>query len=154
MRIRLAQDKDYAAIAHLHRATIRHINSKDYPEDIISVWSGRTKANRFRNSESKVKRWVAVEDEKITGFCDHEKTECEIGGLYVHKDYQSKGIGKKLLEKAESSLKKMGCKKIKIMSTISAKNFYQRNGYKIIKKGLHMVENKKLKIFILSKTIK
>ena len=59
MKIRLAQDKDYAEMARLHRGSVRHINSKDYPNDVIAVWSKRTKAERFRSSASKVKRWIA-----------------------------------------------------------------------------------------------
>jgi putative acetyltransferase len=153
MIIRLAQDKDFASIARLHRETIRHVNSKDYPEDIILVWSGRTKASRYRNSASKVKRWVAVENEKVIGFCDHN-FKCELDGLYIHKDFQGKGIGKKLLKKAEDSMKKIGCKIIKIISTITAKTFYQKNGYKVIKKSSHQIEDKKADVFIMSKTIK
>jgi len=153
MRIRLAQNKDFACIARLHRETIRHVNSKDYPEDVISVWSGRTKASRFRNSASKVKRWVAIDKEKIIGFCDHD-FNCELGGLYIHKDFQGKGIGKKLVKKAEDSMKKLGCKKIKIMSTVTAKTFYQKNGYKVIKKSSHQIEDKKVDVFIMNKTIK
>ena len=47
MRIRLARDEDYAAIARLHRQTIRNVNSKDYTEDQINTWSART--NAFTN---------------------------------------------------------------------------------------------------------
>lgn len=150
MKIRLAQDKDYAAIARLHRATIKHINSKDYPEDVISVWAGRTNVRRFRNNAAKVKRWVAVENDKIIGFCDHNY-QCELDGLYIHKDFQGKGVGKKLLKVAEDSMKKLGCKKIKIISTITAKTFYQKNSYKVIKRKLHQIEDKKAKVFIMSK---
>lgn len=153
MKIRLAQDKDYAGIARLHRNTIRHINAKDYPEDVISIWSKRTKASRFRNSASKVKRWVAVEKGKIVGFCDHD-FKCELSGLYIHKDFQGKGLGGKLLKIAEKSMKKLGCKKIKIMSTISAKTFYQKNDYKVIKKDFHPIENKKIRVFSMNKSVK
>jgi len=47
MRIRLARDEDYAAIARLHRQTIRNINPKDYSEEIIYLWSGRTNAQNY-----------------------------------------------------------------------------------------------------------
>jgi len=153
MKIRLARDKDYAAIARLHKATIRHINSRDYPEDVISVWSGRTNAGRFRNSAAKVKRWVAVWGEKVIGFCDHDLKKCELGGLYIHKDFQEKGIGSKMMKKAEASMKKHGCKKIKLMSTITAKSFYRKMGYKVIKKGFHQIKDKKVEVFIMSKTV-
>ena len=152
MIIRLAEDKDYDEIADLHKGTIQHINSMDYPEDVISVWAGRTAASRYRNSAKDVKRWVAVEDEKIVGFCDHD-FKCDLGGLYVHKDFQGKGVGKNLLETAESSMKKLGCQKITIMSTLSAKTFYENNGYKAIKKGSHQIEDKKVDVFNMTKKI-
>jgi len=153
MKIRLARNGDYAAIARLHRATIKHVNSRDYPEDVISVWSGRSNANRFRNSASKVKICGALDGEKIIGFCDHELDRCEIGGLYVHKDFQGKGIGKKLMKKAEDSMKKTGGKKIRIMSTISAKSFYLKMGYKVIRKSFHRINDKRVEVYIMEKIL-
>ena len=152
MIIRLARDKDYAAIARLHKATIRQVNSGDYPEDVIEVWSGRTNANRFRNSAAEVKRWVAVWGEKVIGFCDHD-FKCELQGLYVHKDFQGKGVGGKLYRKAEASMKKLGCKNMKLMSTITAKPFYQKMGYRVIKKSFVPIKDKKVEVVVMSKKI-
>lgn len=152
MKIRLAKNEDCASIARLHRQTIRNINSKDYPEDVIETWSSRTNAERFRGSADKCKRWVAVENDKIIGFCDHGLND-ELWGLYVHKDYIGKGIGSRLLKIAENSLKKNGCKKITLKATITAKEFYKKQGYKVIKKDLHPVNDKKLQIFIMAKKI-
>lgn len=151
-KIRLACDKDYVELARLHRQTIRKVNSKDYPQDIVHVWSGRTNAQRFRESASKCKRWVAIKNNKIIGFCDHN-FKCELWGLYIHKDFVDQGIGSDLLREAEKSLKKQGCKRIKIKSTITAKNFYQKNGYEVIKKGFHKIENKKMLIYFMRKNI-
>lgn len=152
MKIRLARDEDYAAVARLHRQTIRNINSKDYPQDIIHVWSARTSAKKFRESTDKYKRWVAMDNDKIIGFCEHNY-ECELWGLYVHKDYLGKGVGSRLLKIAEDSLEKQGCKKITIKSTITAKIFYQKNGYKVLKKTTHEMEDKKVPIYIMSKKL-
>ncbi len=152
MKIRLAKDEDYAGIARLHRSTIRNINSKDYSEDIIRVWSARTKAERYRTSANKCRRWVAIKDSKIIGFCDHD-FNCEIGGLYIHKDHVGKGIGSRLLKKAEDSLEQQGCKKILIKSTITAKNFYTKNGYKVIKEDFHDIEGKKVRIYVMEKML-
>ena len=124
MRIRLARDEDYAAIARLHRQTIRNVNSKDYTEDQINTWSARTNAQRFRSNANKCKRWVAVQDNKVVGFCDHS-LDGEFWGLYVHKDFIGKGIGSRLLKTAEDSLQKMGYKKVIIKATITAKDFYK-----------------------------
>ena len=152
MKIRPSNPQDYAGIARLHRATIRNVNSKDYPEDIIKVWSGRTNAKRFRDSAHKCKRWVAVEKNKIVGFVDHGNDD-ELWGLYIHKDYVGKGIGSQLLRIAEDSLKKQGVGIIKIKATITAKKFYEKHGYKVVKKALHTVEGKKLEIYVMEKGI-
>lgn len=138
MKIRLANDRDCAEIARLHRVTIRHINSKDYPQNIIEAWSGRTNAKRFRDSLRKCKRWVAVEDDKIIGFVDHGNNG-EFWGLYVHKDYIGKGLGSRLLKIAEDSLKKQGVKVVKIEATVTARPFYEKHGYKFVKQDLHPV---------------
>lgn len=152
MKIRLAKDKDCAAIARLHRQTIRNINSKDYTEDIIHTWSSITNAERFHSSANKCKRWVAIQNNKIIGFCDHSLGG-EFWGLYVHKDYIGKGIGSHLLKVAEDSLKKQGTKIVTLKATITAKEFYKKQGYKIIKKDLHPIKDKKLSIFIMTKTL-
>ncbi len=152
MKIRLAKDEDYSGIARLHRSTIRHINSKDYPEDVIRVWSARAKAERYRKSADKLKRWVAVEKGSVVGFCDHD-SGCEITGLYVHKDCIGMGIGSGLLKEAEESLRKQGCKLIVIKSTITAQNFYENHGYKTGKGGFHDMDGKKIKFFIMRKTL-
>jgi len=152
MKIRLARDEDYAAIARLQRQTIRNINAKDYSEDQIYVWSVRTNAGRFRSNAHECKRWVAIEDDKIVGFCEHG-FDCELWGLYIHKDYVGKGIGSRLLKVAEDSLKKHGCKTITLKGTVTAKEFYQKQGYTVIKKDLHPVNDKKLEIFVMAKKL-
>ena len=153
MKIRLIRDEDYVACARMHRQTIRNVNSKDYPEDVIRVWSGRNKLKRMRSSAPNVKRWVAIEDNKIIGFVDHHILRCDILGLYVHKDYMGRGVGSRLLKTAEASLKKRGCKKIEIESSVTAKPFYQKSEYKVIKKSMHEFMGTKARVFIMTKNI-
>lgn len=153
MKIRLARDGDYASIARLHRQTIRNVNSKDYTDDQICAWSAKTNASRFRDSANKCKRWVAIEDNnKIVGFCDHG-LDGKFWGLYVHKNYIGKGIGSRLIKIAEDSLGKMEYKKVILKSTITAKEFYKKQGYKTLKKDLHTINDKKLEIFVMTKKL-
>ncbi|HCI03743.1 MAG: GNAT family N-acetyltransferase [Candidatus Pacebacteria bacterium] len=133
MKIRLVRDGDYAAIARLRKQTIRNVNSKDYSEKIIQNWLSMRSAQDFRKSADECKRWVAIENEKIIGFCEHN-FECEVSRIYVHKNYLRKGVGSRLLEVAEASLEKLGCKEIRIESTITAKDFYKIRGYRVTKK--------------------
>ena len=152
MKIRLAKDEDYAKIASLRRQTIRNVNSNDYPEETILDWTTKANTQTFRDSANKVKRWVAIENGEIIGFCEHN-FKCELSRIYVHKDYLRKGVGSRLIGIAEDSLIKQGCKEIKIESTITAKNFYEKNGYKSTKKTLCTVVRGST-VFIMCKKVK
>lgn len=152
MYIRFAKDQDLAAIVRFHRQTIRQVNSKDYPPEMIKVWSARPSAKKLRSSADQCKRWVAVEDGKIVGYCDHN-LQGEFWGLYIHKDYIGQGIGSRLLKTAEQSLQKMGFKKINIEASITAKNFYRKHGYKVIRKTTHRMGTIDLPIYVMTKRI-
>jgi putative acetyltransferase len=132
MDIRPAQEEDYSDIAQLRAQTIRSVNAKDYPEDIIEHWSAKVGVEDFRNTANACKRWVAVKTGKIIGFCEHT-FDGEISRMYVHKNHLREGIGSQLLEVAENSLRQQGCKEVQIESTITAKSFYENNGYELIK---------------------
>jgi ribosomal protein S18 acetylase RimI-like enzyme len=75
---------------------------------------------------------------EIVGFIEAERKntdEVHIIRIYVHPDFQGKGIGKKLLFKAISRFK--NTKKITLElheKNIKAKNFYLSQGFKIIGK--------------------
>ncbi len=151
MRIRRARDTDYAEIARLRRQTIRSVNSKDYPEDVIHSWSAKAGARSFRESADTCKRWVALEKEKIVGFCEHS-FECELSRIYVHKDALRKGVGSRLLGVAEASLQKQGCKVVILESTITAKEFYKKNGYKVLSKTFYQ-EKENEPVYKMSKKL-
>lgn len=153
MKIRLYKDEDAAEVARLHRNTIRHVNNQDYSPETIAVWSGKTSAKKFRDSADKCVRFVAVENEKIVGYADHS-LEGEFWGLYVHKDYQKKGVGSQLLQKTETSLRDSGFSDITIKSTLTAKEFYQKQGYTFVKNDVHRMGKCDVPICILQKHLR
>ncbi len=53
-----------------------------------------------------------------------------IRGLYVDKDRQGEGIGRKLVEVFEKEVMKHGAKVIKIRASLYSVNFYKKRGYK------------------------
>ncbi len=145
MKIRPARDEDYAEVARLRRHTIRNVNSKDYSEEAIRNWSAKGSAQNFRESAATCKRWIALDKDKIIGFCEHN-FQCEVSRIYVHKNYLRSGVGSRLLKVAEASLERQGCKEIRIESTITAKAFYVAKGYTIIAKAFYK-ENKNEPIY-------
>jgi putative acetyltransferase len=120
MAIRPVRDGDYAAIARLRRQTIRHLNARDYADDVIRRWSAKETAKTLRTSADLNRRWVAVQGGRIVGFCEHD-LQGTLSRRYVHKDHVRKGIGSRLLAVAEASLKALGFAAVALESTVTAR---------------------------------
>ena len=151
IRVRLARDADCAAIARLRRQTIRHVNARDYPEGVIRRWVAKENARTLRASSVVCRRWVALDRSRIVGFCEHS-LDGVLSRIYVHKDRLGAGIGSRLLAVAEESLKKLGCKRITLDSTVTAKGFYAAKGYRIVKKDTYG-ENEREPVYKMLKTL-
>jgi len=151
MYIRKFKDSDAVEVARLHRATIRNINSKDYSKKQIEAWSNRVSAKRFRDSAKNCIRFVALDNNKIIGFADFK--ENDLMGLYIHKDCINKGIGKNLLTHLEKAAYKKGVRKLQCLSTITARKFYEKNRYKILKKTRHKIKNQNLIVYEMEKKL-
>ncbi len=51
----------------------------------------------------------------------------------------------------EKAAKKMGAKKFRLEATKTAKEFYQKRGFRIIKKAKHHIGDQTLDIYIMEK---
>ena len=81
---------------------------------------------------------IALIDEKVVGMIAYN--DREISQLYIHLDYQGKGLGKALLEK----VKKQSSGRLKLYTFEVNKNaqvFYEKNGFKVIARGHENEEN-------------
>ncbi len=133
MRIRRAALEDAKELSALRKATIRTINKNDYTPSQIARWSKRGNTDDFVKIHDQVLRYVAIEEEKIIGFGDIMKdTPEEMGALYVHKNFVRQGVGTKLMKKIENTVRKMGVRRFSLRSSITAKEFYEKLGYKVI----------------------
>lgn len=65
---------------------------------------------------------------RLVGFILMDK-EGEIRLNYVLPAYLYQGVGKALLKEMEHIAKSLGIKAISVVSTITAKHFYERNGF-------------------------
>jgi putative acetyltransferase len=130
---------DATELARLTRATIRTINAKDHPENIIRAWSGGNTASAYRKMLKERIQYVAIENQRIIGFTDF-LPQGELTSLYVHPKYIGKGVGKKLLTFIENIAKKMGIKILRCQSSKNAKDFYLKHGYIVIKPDFWIVE--------------
>ena len=73
-------------------------------------------------------------DGKIEGFCHstvHEDQTGEILGLYLTPKVTGLGVGKEIVRQALEYIQESKPKKIIVESTITAKGFYEKQGFKV-----------------------
>jgi len=129
MFIRKYESIDCKKLAELFYNTVHTINAKDYTKEQLDAWaSGQVDLEKWDQSFQKHFSIVAVENDIIVGFGDIDKTGY-LDRLYVHKNYQGKGIATVICDQLESKVKE----NIITHASITAKPFFEKRGYKVVK---------------------
>ncbi|MDE6005216.1 MAG: GNAT family N-acetyltransferase [Oscillospiraceae bacterium] len=130
MIIRNYHPSDCKALADLFYHTVHVINAKDYTKEQLDAWAtDDIDLEKWNQSFQKHTSIIAIEHGIIIGFGDIDKTGY-LDRLYVHKDYQRKGVATAICNQLES--KKL--KKIITYASITAKPFFEKRGFIVIKK--------------------
>lgn len=151
MKIREYTFEDAEAHAEVHRQSVRGLASEDYRDEVIEAWA--TKEPEDSPLEEEKVRFVAEEEGEIIGFSDYNMETNELSGLYVKPDYTGRGIGEKLLERAEEDAREKDLDSLWCKSTITAKEFYQKHGYEIVEEKSHEIEGLEMKVYRMEKEL-
>ncbi len=129
MVIREYQPTDCKELAELFYNTVHTINAKDYTKEQMDVWAtGQVNLERWNQSFLEHYSIVAVENKTIVGFGDIDENGY-LDRLYVHKDYQRKGIATAICNQLEAAVQE----DIITHASITARSFFEKRGYKVIK---------------------
>lgn len=107
------------------------INKKDYSENQILAWSD-INLNDFKQSIPKHAHIALTNDNKIIGYADMDSYGY-LDRLFVHKEYQNQGIATLLIKELEKNCTSLS---FSTYSSITAKPFFESQGYKVIKENL------------------
>lgn len=134
IQIRQATLEDLPEITCIFRDTIHQVNSKDYSEKQIEVWSsGADDIDHWKDRIENRYFLVAEIKDQIVGFA-YLRDGHYLDGIFVHKDFQRRTIGSKLLRIIESRVSINGYEIIKSDISISALNFFDSHFYEVEKK--------------------
>ena len=134
IQIRQATLEDLPEITSIFRDTIRAVNSKDYSEKQIEVWSsGADDLEDWKDRIENLYFLVAEFKNQIAGFA-YLRNGFYLDGIYVHKDFQRRTIGSKLIRIIESRVSVNGFEVIKSDISTTAFDFFDSLYYEVDKK--------------------
>ncbi len=134
MEYRRFDSADAEAVAAMVGETIRISNSPDYPEkyidDLVKTHNAETIMKRAAESHM----YVACDGARIVGtgaiaaFWGSE-TESILLTIFVHPDYQGRGVGRHIIEMLEQDAYALRARRIEIPASLTAVEFYRHLGY-------------------------
>lgn len=147
MDVRRYKSDDCQEIAELFYNTVHTVNAKDYTKEQLDVWAtGTVDLREWDRSFREHDTIVAEENGQIIGFGDIDDTGY-LDRLYVHADYQRKGIASAICEQLEHKNRK----KITTHASITARPFFEKRGYRVVKEQQVERQGIKLTNFVMEK---
>lgn len=133
MKLRKYQPTDCAEIAELFYTTVHTINAKDYTKPQLDAWAtGNIDRSAWDQSFLEHNTLVAEEGSTIVGFGDMDSNGY-LDRLYVHKNYQGKGIASAIVNELEQQAARQGVSFFTTHASLTAKSFFEKWGYRAIR---------------------
>lgn len=148
MEITKFQQTDTEQIVDLFYDTVHSVNKEDYSPLALEAWAPEGDRNKKKTQWKEALEnnytYVAEQGHKLIGFADISP-DGYLVRIFVHKDYQGKGVGSALLEKVEKRAELEGLSYIHADVSITAKPFFEYHSYHLVseqiveKKGVSLV---------------
>ena len=120
MFVRGYQMSDCKEITELFYNTVHTINAKDYTKEQLDVWA---------TGQADLEKWnQSLQEHYSIGFGDIDK-DGYLDRLFVHSNYQGKGVATAICNQLEQAVDG----KITTYASITAKPFFEKRGYKVVK---------------------
>lgn len=149
MTIRTYKPDDCREMAELFYQTVHTVNAADYSPEQLDVWAtGQVDLESWNRSFLEHHTLVAMDDDTITGFGDMDETGY-LDRLYVHKDYQHQGIASAICDRLEETAPAI----ITTHASITARPFFEKRGYVVIKEQQVERQGILLTNFVMQKKI-
>lgn len=132
MQLKKARISDLQQMQELFVQTIETVCTEDYTEKQLKIWSSAaSNTARWENIIHEQKVILSSDGSVITGF-GTLRDYTYIDMLYVHKDYQGRGVASLIYREIEQAALSVGSVSLTSDVSITAKPFFQSRGFRVI----------------------
>lgn len=128
--IREAVVSDIPALKELYQDTILTVNRKDYSAEEVEDWASCGDDTAHLAESFAEQQYIVAEtgEGRIVGFASINDTGY-MHTLFVHKDFQHRGIATALYQVLEKYAREKGAGKITSEVSITARPFFEKQGF-------------------------
>lgn len=151
--IRRLAAQDIPEMRKLFRATVLTVNSKDYTKEEVEDWASCGDSVEHWKELLAKNDYIGALDGQggIVGFSSMN-AEGYLHSMFVHKDWQGKGVATLLLSEVEKIARRYGVHKISVEVSVTARPFFEKHGYKVAKEQKAKANRLYLTNYVMEKT--
>lgn len=153
-KFREATLTDIPELREMYQSTLRAVNIADYTSEEIEDWAScGDDLSHLADLITNLWFIVALNDSgRIIGFSSISR-EGYLHSMFVHKDCQRQGVAGFLLDKIEKYAAGRGIKTITSEVSITARPFFEKQGYEVIKEQKRKANRLCLTNYRMKKTL-
>ena len=153
-KIRSLDEKDILQMKDLFRTTVLNVNARDYTEEEVKDWASCGDSKTRWRELLAGNQYVGVFNEcnVLVGFSSMNK-DGYLNSMFVHKDFQHRGIATRLLSEVERIAGQYGVRYITCEVSLTARTFFEKKGYEIIKIQKYKANRLELTNFVMRKVL-
>jgi GNAT superfamily N-acetyltransferase len=131
VHIRAFEIADATDVSSQIATTLRISNVKDYPADFLSKVEASLRPQSLCELAKERVIFVALEGNAIVGTASLGRDQ--VHAVFVHPARQGRGIGRRLMEAAESEARARGERGLILYASVSAVSFYEAGGWRTVR---------------------
>ncbi len=155
MLIRKFKPTDLQAVLELFHDTVHAVGIKYYDLEQINAWAPPIDSldkEEWLQSLMANTTYIAEDNGFIIGFGDMTE-DGYIDRLYVHKNYQGKGVAFVIFRALEEKARTLGSIELLTEASINAKPFFERQGFGVIQERRKIRRGQEFITYMMRKTI-
>lgn len=141
-------------MVRLFYETVHTVNIRDYTLSQADAWApAQENRERWETKLESSETLVTLEGVRIVGFGSFIPSGY-LDLLYVHKDFQRKGIASSMADEIELIAERYGRGEIFTEASVTAKPFFESRGYAVVKQQQKPLNGEIFRNYIMKKVLK